>query len=103
MIASVEEPVLLSTPFLLDDDSLFIVLQLLTPEGSMFPVVAVFSLEDLDLSETAEENDDSIVPVFQLLALDASAFVVLLMLSFEYFEIVLYDPDNFVETTEEFQ
>lgn len=63
----------------------------------------MFWLKDLDLSESAGENDDSIFIVFQILALGTSTFLVLAMFLFEDFEIPVYDPENFVETTDEFQ
>lgn len=63
----------------------------------------MFWLKDLDLSESAGENDDSIFIVFQILALGTSTFLVLAMFLFEDFEIPVYDLENFVETTDEFQ
>lgn len=63
----------------------------------------MFWLKDLDLSESAGENDDSIFIVFQILALGTSTFLVLAMFLFEDFEIPVYDLENFVEITDEFQ
>lgn len=63
----------------------------------------MFWLKDLDLSESAGENDDSIFIVFQILALGTSTFLVLAIFLFEDFEIPVYDLENFVEITDEFQ